>query len=517
MDKPQNSGQARQNTFPDQTTPVGSPHVLPPGSVAFCGKKTIDNQLPDLQPTRVVQSIGHRRYDKIIADIFSSVLRAVSREELLRNVLQELPRDERNSGVCLILDCWENADDHSLILKGTLQTGAHPRHWENFCRDKLLRLSESAFLKEVMTKKIDPDLWFISPYPPKTHATYEGEFDPLLQSKRGYWISAVLLPSLLDDHPDRILIALYPNAGSDIKPRTPGNAMQECRVFQFLQLAYQLLNHQLAGVAEQMLAQRRHLLAELAPGILHHEIRIQMEVLRETTHMLVPTIRKLHVQTPSDETEAAGHLLLTILDVNNKLYSIAHAFNNLERRMPEEEIILHDVVEQTFHLSRHRLGAAGCTLEWNKQALSVRLVTDPSLLFHLLINLVINAANAIQEESSTNKIVKKRKIEVMRRMGSDTKPIRLEIINTGPAIHSEYLERIFEKGFTTRTSGHGHGLYIGRLIAESLGGSLSAMKVQELPTGFGAGFRLDLPLVVHRQSGIQDDVKIVRKKWRRSS
>lgn len=82
---------------------------------------------------------------------------------------------------------------------------------------------------------------------------------------------------------------------------------------------------------------------------------------------------------------------------------------------------------------------------------------------------------------------------------SNSEKICFCIYNNGPKIPENILNRIFEKGFTTRPNGHGHGLYISRLIAEALGGHIYALSGTELPSEWSVGFQIDLPVVSHRE------------------
>ena len=75
---------------------------------------------------------------------------------------------------------------------------------------------------------------------------------------------------------------------------------------------------------------------------------------------------------------------------------------------------------------------------------------------------------------------------------------RLCVSNVGPPIPSELGERIFDSMVTTQGSGSGDrphlgiGLYVVRLIAEHLGGTIAA---EVLADPAGTRFVIELPLV----------------------
>jgi two-component system, sensor histidine kinase FlrB len=68
---------------------------------------------------------------------------------------------------------------------------------------------------------------------------------------------------------------------------------------------------------------------------------------------------------------------------------------------------------------------------------------------------------------------------------------QVEILDTGPGIREEHLERIFEPGFTTRAGSPGLGLAVCKTILEQHGGSIGVAS----RAGFGATFRLQLPVL----------------------
>jgi signal transduction histidine kinase len=56
-------------------------------------------------------------------------------------------------------------------------------------------------------------------------------------------------------------------------------------------------------------------------------------------------------------------------------------------------------------------------------------------------------------------------------------------------------DKIFFRGHTTRSQGHGQGLYLARLVSHYLGGDIQLMKRAELPAGdlpYQVGFRITI-------------------------
>ncbi len=107
------------------------------------------------------------------------------------------------------------------------------------------------------------------------------------------------------------------------------------------------------------------------------------------------------------------------------------------------------------------------------------LVGDPALLGAAVLNLVLNAAQAMSGAG-----------EVRLRAYRSGEEVRVVVADTGPGIPTDLRQRIFEPFFTTRHLGSGLGLSIVRRIVDAHGGSVEL----ECPEGGGSVFTLRLPL-----------------------
>jgi len=113
------------------------------------------------------------------------------------------------------------------------------------------------------------------------------------------------------------------------------------------------------------------------------------------------------------------------------------------------------------------------------------LMVDKQKVLQILVNLVLNAAHAL-EECARNE--KRLGITIAK---TDKECVMIRVEDNGIGIPPENLTRIFSHGFTTRPDGHGFGLHIGAISAREMGGSLSAASEG---AGRGATFTLILPL-----------------------
>jgi len=110
------------------------------------------------------------------------------------------------------------------------------------------------------------------------------------------------------------------------------------------------------------------------------------------------------------------------------------------------------------------------------------MIADPSQLTQALLNLVINAIQAVEGAG---------RVEVRGRAEEAREFVALEIRDTGPGVPVERQSAIFEPFFTTRAEGSGVGLWVVQQIVMAHGGEVA---VANAP-GSGAVFTVRLPVV----------------------
>jgi signal transduction histidine kinase len=105
---------------------------------------------------------------------------------------------------------------------------------------------------------------------------------------------------------------------------------------------------------------------------------------------------------------------------------------------------------------------------------------DAFLIEQALLNLLLNAAEAMQERGGTLRIVYASGEEVQARQ------LHLVVKDSGPGIPATVLDRIFDPFFTTKDTGTGLGLAIVHRIVEAHEGTIMATN----PQGGGAQFEI---------------------------
>jgi signal transduction histidine kinase len=134
----------------------------------------------------------------------------------------------------------------------------------------------------------------------------------------------------------------------------------------------------------------------------------------------------------------------------------------------------------------------------------IRVLGDPSQLHQVIMNLGINASQAMQPDGGVLSIQLKH-MAAGRRMVDQPLPepcVLLTIEDTGCGMDPHTLERIFEPFFTTKEVGQGTGLGLSVVygIVQGHGGHL---RVASEP-GKGSSFEIQLPLYQDMHKGLEE-------------
>lgn len=171
------------------------------------------------------------------------------------------------------------------------------------------------------------------------------------------------------------------------------------------------------------------------------------------------------------------------------------------RRASRVPVDLGPLVEETLDLVRAQRRYAGVAMELRSEGEPPRALADPSATAQILLNLLLNAADAasaagldaphiqvlLDSESGPARAGEPPEAAARRRR-ADVVVCRVQ--DDGPGVPPEDRERIFDPFFTTKPPGEGTGLGLANAVrlAEEMGGSLD---LEESPQG--ACFALRLP------------------------
>src|SRR5216110_3338774 len=164
--------------------------------------------------------------------------------------------------------------------------------------------------------------------------------------------------------------------------------------------------------------------------------------------------------------------------ITSNLLAFARA-GSKERTLVE----LNEVVRRTFALRSYHLTTLNITVNLELDEANPKAWANGSEVQQLLLNLLINAEQALATIPS-------RRVITIRTIAGDH-GVELQVADTGPGIPTDIQEKIFDPFFTTKPEGMGSGLGLSICygIVHDHGGRIS---VHSVP-GNGATFTVSLP------------------------
>ncbi len=224
----------------------------------------------------------------------------------------------------------------------------------------------------------------------------------------------------------------------------------------------------------RMAAGLAHELNNPLTSVLGYAAVLQKEELPEETKQILREIE--------NQARRASNIVRAVLDF-------------AEQRPPYRyKVNLNELIEGILSFNVHRLEGQGIKVVKDLDPDLPETMGDPYQLEQVLVNLVNNAAQAL-EETSGEKVLQ---IRTYTRPAEDTREaqkwIVVEVADTGPGIPEEHLSHIFEPFFTTRPEREGMGLALAYSIVTRHEGRIRA---ENRPEG-GARFIVELPVTTGR-------------------
>ena len=204
-------------------------------------------------------------------------------------------------------------------------------------------------------------------------------------------------------------------------------------------------------------AQRLEAIGTLAGGIAHD------------FNNLIFGIKLISAELVSNELDPKKRSALGVIDdITERSAMLTRSLLGFARRgkhraMP---VALDHVIETMREILVRTL--AGLSITFELDAAEISVLGDQSQLEQVVMNLIVNARDALEEAGTGGRVV------VRTRTTSTT--VVLEIADDGPGIPPELHERVFEPYFSTKTQGAERGTGLGLAtvfgVVESHGGSI---------------------------------------------
>lgn len=239
-------------------------------------------------------------------------------------------------------------------------------------------------------------------------------------------------------------------------------------------LAVTTMPHDAAKEVQEKQLLLSRLLARLA-----HEIRNPLSSLDIHVQLLEEDVAR---SAPEVRERSAGRFRIIRTELE-RLDNLVKQFLSLAGRasIQLQPVEVARIAEHVCALLRPEADAHGIELSLALPPALPELVADPDQLTQALVNLVLNAMQAVGRDG---------RVAVAAELSETGEQLLLRVADTGPGIDAAKQAALFEPFYTTKEDGSGLGLWIVRQIAVAHGGTVGG---ENAPAG-GAVFTLTLPL-----------------------
>jgi signal transduction histidine kinase len=195
-------------------------------------------------------------------------------------------------------------------------------------------------------------------------------------------------------------------------------------------------------------------------------------------------LRWLDRETP--DLGAARRSVEWVIDDSNRANEVIRRVRSLAKKTDLEKapLDINDVVREVMALVQRELTSHQASLRMDLAPALPMILGDRIQLQQVIINLVMNGAEAMQS------VIDRPRELVIRSAQHETQKVLVSVTDCGVGISAEDADRLFNPFFTTKSSGMGMGLSICRSIIEAHGGRLWV--TANVP--HGATFQFTLPV-----------------------
>jgi len=266
----------------------------------------------------------------------------------------------------------------------------------------------------------------------------------------------------------------HPSAGDDAESLVFVGAVMDITERKRAEEAREKLRHLEADLAYM---NRVSMMGELAAS-LAHEIKQPITAAAINGNACTRWLRR----DPPDVTNASMTASAMVADVMRASGIIDRVSSLYRRGTPARESVdLNEIVREMSVLLGHMAGRNAVAIRTQLDSALPATAADRVQLQQVLMNLMLNAIEAMQDTGGELAISSKR---------TEDGQLSISVSDTGIGLSVDEAERIFEAFFTTKPRGTGMGLSISRRIIASHGGHLWA----SANTGRGTTFQFTLPV-----------------------
>ena len=189
-----------------------------------------------------------------------------------------------------------------------------------------------------------------------------------------------------------------------------------------------------------------------------------------------PEVLKRHLDTIESETRRCNEIISNLMQFSR------------QEKGEFTDVTINEVVEKSVGIVDHQLGLQNVQVNLELAPDIPEIIGNPNQLQQVLMNLAINAQQAMDPDGGT--------VDIATYCDDDN--VYISVSDTGPGISEEVAEKIFEPFFTTKAAGEGTGLGLSvtyGIIQDHKGD----IRVERADSG-GARFIIELPVHITRES-----------------
>jgi signal transduction histidine kinase len=214
-------------------------------------------------------------------------------------------------------------------------------------------------------------------------------------------------------------------------------------------------------------------LGEMAAGMAH-EIRNPLGGIQLYASMLAKDVAAMPPTLALVQKISAG-----VRRLEGLVSQVLHFTKEI--RVSPAETDLGGIVETAIDLARPKIIERGIDVRVRGDESPVVVLVDEQLLGQAVLNLVLNAVEAMEAGGRLDV-----QYATARAEDGGARQLRLVVRDSGPGIPAAILDRIFNPFFTTKETGTGLGLAIVHRIVDAHDGTITASN----PPGGGAQFEI---------------------------
>jgi two-component system C4-dicarboxylate transport sensor histidine kinase DctB len=220
-------------------------------------------------------------------------------------------------------------------------------------------------------------------------------------------------------------------------------------------------------------------LGQMSAGIVH-ELNQPLAALQTAADNAIAYVDRGSIGDARGNLTRIGELVRRLGRLTSQLRVFAYKSSS-----PLDAVSIEHAVAESLKILAGRVKEGGVAVATDIDS-NLRVLADQTRLEQLLCNIVANALDAVESVDRKSILIRATREE------GQVARCRIVISNTGPAIASDVLQRMFEPFVTTKPAGKGLGLglMLSNHIARSFGGELHARNLMPC----GAEFAVTLPL-----------------------